>query len=86
MKAKEILETASNLVTGDRHEQHGDMAQNHKNIALLWSAYLEIPITPAQAAGMMILLKVARTKLGEPNPDNFVDCCGYAAIMGELCQ
>jgi hypothetical protein len=33
---------------------------------------------------MMTLLKVARTKIGSHNPDDYVDGAGYMAIAGEI--
>ena len=33
---------------------------------------------------MMALLKVARTKLGNLNKDDYVDGAGYLAIAGEI--
>jgi hypothetical protein len=33
---------------------------------------------------MMILLKIARTKLGKRTKDTYVDMAGYSAIAGEI--
>ena len=33
---------------------------------------------------MMVLLKVARTKMGPHSDDHFVDGAGYMAIAGEI--
>lgn len=84
MKTFQILQTAEKLVSGDRDRTHGDKLINHNNIALLWSAYLEFKITPKDVAILMVLLKLARTKAGQHNIDDYVDACGYAAIAGEL--
>lgn len=84
MKTFQILQTAEKLVSGDRDKTHGDKLINHNNIALLWSAYLEFKITPKDVAILMVLLKLARTKAGQHNIDDYVDACGYAAIAGEL--
>ena len=84
MNAADILSQASSLVSGDRNKQHGDKLENHQNIAALWSAYKEIDISPRDVAIMMALLKIARTKTGEVNADDFVDGCGYISIAGEL--
>ena len=35
---------------------------------------------------MMALLKIARTKLGEHNKDDYVDLVGYGAIAGEIAE
>lgn len=88
--AKEICETAANLVAGDRDRQHGAKERNFANIARLWNAFLEgrcvPPISPAEVANMMVLMKVARTLSGQHNPDDYIDACGYAACAGELAE
>jgi hypothetical protein len=82
--AADVLQTAQNLVTGDRAKQHGDKLENHKHIARLWSAYLGVPISAHQVTMLMVLLKVARTKTGSFNLDDFVDAAGYVAISAEI--
>ena len=82
--ATAIISHAGKLVIGDRAAQHGDKLANHLNLAKLWSAFLEVPITAEQAAVMMVLLKVARTKTGSLNRDDFVDMVGYAGLAGEI--
>ena len=82
--ASEILQIASNLVNGDRQNQHGDKVTNHNNIARLWSAYLDKNITANDVALMMTLLKVARTKCGSHNIDNYIDGAGYMGVAGEI--
>ena len=86
MNTYEILETSLNLVSGNRNDTHGDKLRNHQNIADLWSAYLGIEISPMQVATLMVLLKVARTKEGSHNIDDYVDACGYAAIAGDIAE
>ena len=84
MTAEEILAKASDLISGDRNDEHGDRGLCHKNIAALWSAYLDIYLPPYKVALMMALLKIARSKTGTFNMDNFVDLPGYGALAGEL--
>ena len=84
MKNSDILNIASQLVNNDRNEQHGDMTTNHINIAKLWSAYKGVEFTAHEVAVMMALLKIARTKIGKVNPDDYVDACGYLGIAGEI--
>jgi hypothetical protein len=85
-KAHEIISTAADLVGGNRQATHGDKVQTHQNIADLWSAYLGVKINPLQVALMMVLLKVARTKAGSLNLDDFVDAAGYAGVAAEIAQ
>lgn len=83
-KAVDICGHAANLVGGDRAKQNGDKRENHNNIAMLWGAYTGYPLTAHQVAVMMILLKVARTKSGSLNRDDYVDIAGYAGVAGEI--
>lgn len=92
MNTTEILDKAKKLVSGDRHQKHGDKVVNHENIARLWSSYLQnktqlnINLMPEDVANLMILLKVARSQAGQHNIDDYVDTCGYASIAGEIAQ
>ena len=83
-KTKEFLSEAIRLVGTDREKDYGDKVENHKNIARLWSAYLEVPIEAHDVAIMMALLKIARTKLGAVSKDTYIDMSAYSAIAGEI--
>lgn len=83
-KATDIVGVALELVGGDRATQNGDKVDNHQNIAALWSAFLGVQIAADQVALMMVLLKVARTKTGRLNRDDYVDMAGYAGVAGEI--
>ena len=84
MKSNQFLNQASVLVQGQREKDYGDKKENHNNIAKLWSAYLDIPVTAHDVAILMSLLKVARTKLGAVSKDTYVDMSAYSAIAGEI--
>lgn len=88
MKAHDILKQAAGLVAGDRARQHGSKVANHNNIADLWTAYLgnrlATRLEARDIALMMVLLKVARTKTGNHNPDDYLDMAGYAGCAGEI--
>lgn len=90
--AGEISFRASQLINGDRAEQHGDKLQNHQNIATLQNAYLKIrrdpsaPLTAHDAAMFQALLKIARTQSGAHNLDDYIDAAGYIAIAGEIAE
>ena len=81
---KDFLSHAIELVGGDRQKDYRDKVDNHNNIAKLWSAYLDIPVTAHDVAILMSLLKVARTKLGAVSKDTYVDMSAYSAIAGEI--
>tara|TARA_Y100001937_G_scaffold119858_1_gene176204 strand:+ start:979 stop:1287 length:309 start_codon:yes stop_codon:yes gene_type:complete len=83
---KDFINTALEIVTGDRQKNHGDKIKNHCNIGSLWSAYLGREITARDVALMMALLKIARTKTGSHNSDDYVDGIGYMAIAGEISE
>ena len=57
MKSNQFLNQASVLVQGQREKDYGDKVENHSNIAKLWSAYLDIPVTAHDVAILMSLLK-----------------------------
>lgn len=80
----DILQRAGNLITGDRAKTHGSFIKNHENISNLFTGYLDKDINPLQALLMMALLKIARTKEGDFNIDDFIDACGYIALAGQL--
>ena len=84
MITKEILSEATRLVGMDRQKDYGDKVENHDNIARLWSAYLGIKIEAHDVALMMVLLKMARTKLGKVSKDTYIDMSAYSAIAGEI--
>jgi|TARA_R100001460_G_scaffold68632_2_gene109175 hypothetical protein len=80
---KKYLDEAIKLVGGQRHIDYGDKVDNHNNIAKLWSSYLDVNITAHDVAIMMCLLKIARTKLGKPTADTYIDASAYMSIAGE---
>ena len=73
-------------MSGKRHHEYGDKKTNHNNIAKLWSAYLCIDLNAHDVAILMLLLKIARTKSGNPTEDTYIDMVGYSAIAGEVCE
>ena len=83
MKTEKALEIAKQLISGPRAKTYGDKVINHGNIAKLWSAYIDKELTAHDAAVMLALLKVARTKFGNPTKDTYIDAAAYMAIAGE---
>jgi hypothetical protein len=98
MKAKELLNAASDLIGGQRAEDYGDKYVNHFRIAKLWTMWLqeraeawveeqEDPrpsITPYDVAMMMLLVKVARLMHSPGHQDSHIDIAGYASILEEI--
>ena len=84
IKIEENLKTALKLLSGKREHEYGNKKENHENISRLWSAYLDHPISAHDVSILMLLLKVARAKFGNPSADTYIDMVGYSAIAGEL--
>jgi hypothetical protein len=82
MKREEILQTAENLINGDRAKEYGDAQKNLQDIADLWSVILEKEVTLEQVALCMIMVKAARL-MKTNHLDSWIDICGYAALGGE---
>ena len=84
-----ILDTAKDLVTTDRAEQHGDAEENFRMMATYWNTHLglidfikvdDVPI-------MLSLMKIARLHGdGTKNIDNYIDVCGYMSLGGEIAR
>ena len=64
----------------DRGRIYGHPYYNHKRIAGLWSAYLDMPITPHQAALCMALVKVSRLTETPDHEDSIKDFIAYGAV------
>ena len=83
MKAKEILLTATDTIS-DRGLTYGHPADNLGHTAMLLSAYLQMPIHDYQVAGIMVLVKLARSNQSAERIDTWVDMAAFAALGGEL--
>ena len=55
---KDFLSHAIKLVGGDRQKDYGDKVENHNNIAKLWSAYLDIPVTAHDVEILMLICQL----------------------------
>ena len=86
MKTQAYIDKAKDIVSTDRELTHGNKKINQDNIAKMWSAYLDRDISGRDVALMMVLLKVARTKAGSHNTDDYIDMVGYSSIAGELSE
>lgn len=89
MNRSEILLTAEKLVTGDRAVLYGDYKKNYQSVAILWKAYFEAQDIPCPSFEvedvliMLALMKIGRSLNGD-HADNYVDACGYLALVGEV--
>ena len=64
----------------ERGAVYGHPYINHKRIADLWTAYLDYPIQPHQAALCMALVKVARLAETASHEDSVKDLLAYVAL------
>ena len=84
MNRSEILDKTKEIITKDRCATHGKPEDSFKEIAHLWTWWLDTEIKPYDVAMMMSLLKQAREKLNAGHDDNLVDAIGYHACAAEL--
>lgn len=82
-KPPDLVYQAIDLVYGDRQGAYGHPYDDYSRTAGMWSAFLGVEITPAQAALMMVLLKVSRER-NRPKDDNIVDAHGYLLCYGRI--
>ena len=79
-----ILDSANELINGDRAQTHGDAKTTFAKIGAYWSVYVGKKIDSQDVANMMVLLKVCRAQENPANIDNFIDQAGYAALGWEV--
>lgn len=84
MTRDELLKTAARLTKRDREHDYGSIYLNHWRIATIWTAILEIEITPEQAAQCLAGLKLARLAGNPTHTDSAIDGAAYFAIAAEL--
>jgi hypothetical protein len=78
MLANEILLSATDTIR-ERGLSYGHPADNLQHTAMLLSAYLQTPIHDYQVAGIMVLVKLARTNQSAQHIDN-----GSTMLYGAL--
>ena len=83
-RGERIAELAMRTINGERQDQYGRPENSFAVIAGLWGAYLGRPVTPAEVADMMCLLKIAREVNGKGKKDNAVDLIGYSMIAASM--
>lgn len=82
-----VLLRALDVINGERQQQYGDPEDSFEDIAWAWNWWLDsdnAPITDADVAMMMALMKIAREKNGAGKTDNIVDCCGYLGLYEDM--
>jgi len=84
MNRNEVLNTAKEIINGDRQDDYGDARDSFASIGAYWTNYLKHPITAKDVAMMMVLLKVSRMSTGSGSNDCLIDMAGYSALAAEM--
>ena len=78
------LDTAKDLVNGQRAQDYGPPEVNFGRIADLWKPIFGPDVTPAKVALALTQLKIARLIQSIDHEDSWVDAAGYIALGSEL--
>jgi hypothetical protein len=87
MTAKEHLEKAATIVSGDRQRDYGHPKDNHACTAALFEAYMARRGGPVDAEAVCmfnVLQKVARLANTPGHADSITDIIGYALNVAML--
>ena len=85
MNKETILEEAQRLVHGDRGANYGHPYDDFSRTAAIWSAILNVQVTPEEVALCMVGLKISR-EVNKPKRDNVVDGAGYFETLDMVKQ
>lgn len=96
-RRQEVLDAASKAVNVSRLSVYGTPEENFARIARLWNVHLinrgivapdteDVPLSCADVAMMLTLLKVARLCNEESHLDSWTDIAGYAACGADVSQ
>lgn len=75
------IDTAKEVIYGDREKTYGHPSVNLEKIAKIWSVIFGIEITADQVCWAMVGLKMARATNGDRYLDNEIDAIGYIALI-----
>ena len=90
MKRDEVLDSAKELINGQRAKDYGDAYENFSRIADGWNIIVRESqrthgfITPQHVALMMDWMKSARLLNGIDHEDSWIDKCGYSALGSDF--
>jgi len=85
MKPEDMIREAIDLVNNDRQKDYDHPLDNFTRIAKIWSAVLDIDVTPEQVALCMVGVKVARQAYA-PKEDNIIDGVGYFLTLAKVIE
>lgn len=86
MRRREVLDTAAELVDGQRAKDYGDPTESFTRLALIWSGVLGQEVSAAQVVMCLAGLKLSRLTTTPTHPDSWVDLAGYAALGAEVAE
>ena len=72
------FDQAAESVTHDREHSYGSPRQSFARIAQMWTAILDVDVTPHDVALCMAALKLSRLCTDNDHMDSWVDLVGYA--------
>jgi hypothetical protein len=85
--AEALLNDCETILT-NRGKQYGDAAPLYKSIALMWSGYLGVEVTPTDVCILMSLMKAGRLSQGVDDSDalddTYIDAINYIALARGL--
>jgi hypothetical protein len=90
MKKEDILDTAKELIAGQRAADYGEALDNFDRIASGWNIILQGALdthgylTVQHVALMMDWVKTARLLQTPDHEDSWIDKCGYSALGGSF--
>ena len=86
-QAGKCLDRAKEIVTKERNQTHGNVLDTHRLIGKLWGDYLGIDISALDVTQLMVLLKLARARMGNRGDlDHYIDQAGYAACAAAVLE
>lgn len=86
-----VLRRALDLVTGDRNRSYGPPSQDYARVAAIHRAITGSTITAADAAMVMICVKLSRLGYGLQRPevditDSLTDLAGYVYVLEDCLE
>lgn len=82
----DILETAQQIINGDREQTYGSAVKSFEQIAALWSVILDTDVSAPDVARCMVAMKLSRLSGNNEHRDSWVDIAGYAALGAEVAE
>lgn len=82
MHRTDILETANNLITGDRADAYGDFGEQMRGISRAFEGITGKRLPPDDIALLLQLLKLRRFETSRDH-DSMIDLAGYSALRGQ---